>query len=76
MLRRVGRHPNIVELLDVYETPQSVVLVVELMAGGELFDRLVSTGPYSESGTQSQMVNALTLDPVHCCNDLAPQRLP
>ncbi|KAG2383357.1 hypothetical protein C9374_004694 [Naegleria lovaniensis] len=31
---------NIVELIDVYETPQKVYLVMELLTGGELFDRI------------------------------------
>jgi serine/threonine protein kinase len=47
--RRIGRHPDVVELLGVYETPSSVVLVMELMAG-ELFERIVSVGPYQEHG--------------------------
>jgi serine/threonine protein kinase len=47
--RKIGRHPQIVELLDVYETPVHVVMVFELMAG-ELFDRIVSVGPYAEHG--------------------------
>ncbi len=45
--RKIGKHPHVVELLDVYETSVSVVLVFELMAG-ELFERIVSLGPYQE----------------------------
>ncbi|ETV75971.1 CAMK/CAMK1 protein kinase, variant 1 [Aphanomyces astaci] len=47
-LRRIRTHPNIVTLLDVYETPSEVLLVMELCTGGELFERLAARGPYSE----------------------------
>jgi serine/threonine protein kinase len=49
VLRRVKRHPNIVELLDVYETAREVQLVLELCTGGELFERLADKGAYSEA---------------------------
>ena len=66
MQRRLGKHPYIVELLDVYETPQAVVLVFELMAG-ELFERLVAVGPYLEHG--SCHLNLLC----DCCNSFDTQ---
>ncbi|KAL7679272.1 putative protein kinase [Plasmopara halstedii] len=47
-LRRVKRHPNIVELIDVFETAREVHLVLELCTGGELFERLAEKGAYSE----------------------------
>jgi len=47
-LRKVKGHPNIVQLYDVYYNQEYVVLVLELLAGGELFDRIVSSGAYSE----------------------------
>lgn len=48
VLMQVGRHPNIVELKDVFLTETEVLLVMELLTGGELFDRMVEAGPYSE----------------------------
>lgn len=48
VLMEVERHPNIVELKDVYLTDHEVLLVMELLRGGELFDRMVERGPYSE----------------------------
>jgi serine/threonine protein kinase len=44
----VSAHPNIVSLLEVHETEESVQLVQELCEGGELFDRIVTLGPYPE----------------------------
>ncbi|OQS05638.1 calcium/calmodulin-dependent protein kinase [Thraustotheca clavata] len=47
-LRKIQKHPNIVTLLDVFETPGDVYVVMELCTGGELFERLAEKGPYSE----------------------------
>nr|XP_033785016.1 calcium/calmodulin-dependent protein kinase type IV [Geotrypetes seraphini] len=41
-------HPNIIKLLEVFETPTEISLVLELVTGGELFDRIVEKGYYSE----------------------------
>ncbi|XP_020979042.1 calcium-dependent protein kinase 10 isoform X2 [Arachis ipaensis] len=41
-------HPNVVKLKATYEDDENVHLVMELCAGGELFDRIVARGHYSE----------------------------
>ncbi|XP_064994173.1 calcium-dependent protein kinase 10-like [Musa acuminata AAA Group] len=41
-------HPNIVRLRAAYEDADAVHLVMELCEGGELFDRIVAKGHYSE----------------------------
>ena len=42
-------HPYIVKLLDLFIHPgQAVYLVMELLHGGDLFDRIVQKGRYSE----------------------------
>ncbi|VDO71731.1 unnamed protein product [Heligmosomoides polygyrus] len=40
VLRSVGGHSNVIELHEVYETPSDVILVLELVSGGELFDHV------------------------------------
>uniref|UniRef100_A0A0K0D9P7 Protein kinase domain-containing protein n=1 Tax=Angiostrongylus cantonensis TaxID=6313 RepID=A0A0K0D9P7_ANGCA len=40
VLRLVGGHSNVIELHEVYETPSDVILVLELVSGGELFDHV------------------------------------
>jgi len=42
------KHPNIVEMKHIYESPLEVFIVLELADGGELFDRIVKKGHYSE----------------------------
>jgi len=41
-------HENIVKLVETFESPKCVYLVMELVTGGELFDRIVEKGSYSE----------------------------
>lgn len=47
-LCKVAGHPNIVRLYDVFYDDQYVVLILEYLAGGELFTRIVKGGAYSE----------------------------
>jgi len=47
VLRRLD-HPNVVKLLEAYESKHSVYLVMQLVTGGELFDRIVEKGSYTE----------------------------
>lgn len=48
ILLRYGQHPNIITLRDVYEDERSVYLVMELMRGGELVDRIIGLKVFSE----------------------------
>eukprot|EP00271_Cylindrocystis_brebissonii_P007660 TRINITY_DN21239_c0_g1_i1.p1 TRINITY_DN21239_c0_g1~~TRINITY_DN21239_c0_g1_i1.p1 ORF type:complete len:509 (+),score=100.82 TRINITY_DN21239_c0_g1_i1:95-1621(+) len=46
----VSPHPNVINLLDVFEDSDAVHLVLELCSGGELFDRIVQQERFSEAG--------------------------
>ncbi|XP_022760810.1 calcium-dependent protein kinase 3-like isoform X2 [Durio zibethinus] len=48
IMHHLTGHRNIVELKGAYEDRHSVNLLMELCAGGELFDRLIVKGHYSE----------------------------
>lgn len=48
IMKLLPRHPNIVSLKDTYEDDNAVHLVMELCEGGELFDRIVARGHYTE----------------------------
>jgi len=43
------QHPNIIQLMEVIDTSDTLYLVLEFASGGELFDAIVNKGSYSES---------------------------
>ena len=47
IMKRI-RHENIVKLYDEFETETNLFLVMEPCSGGELFDRIIEKGWYSE----------------------------
>jgi len=49
IMHHLSGHPNIVTIKGAYEDATSVHLVMELCAGGELFDRIIQRGHYSEA---------------------------
>jgi calcium-dependent protein kinase len=49
IMHHLSGHPNIVTIKGAYEDPVAVHLVMELCAGGELFDRIIARGHYSEA---------------------------
>ncbi|XP_065920782.1 serine/threonine-protein kinase Chk2-like [Dysidea avara] len=42
------RHPCIIRIEDMYDTIDTLYIVLELVEGGELFDRIVKVGKFSE----------------------------
>ncbi|XP_013365129.1 PREDICTED: calcium/calmodulin-dependent protein kinase type 1B isoform X2 [Chinchilla lanigera] len=79
VLRRVS-HPNIVALEDVHESPSHLYLAMELVTGGELFDRIMERGSYTEKDAShlvGQVLGAVSylhsLGIVH--RDLKPENL-
>ncbi|CAL1385083.1 unnamed protein product [Linum trigynum] len=48
IMKHLPVHPNFVTLKDTYEDDTAVHLVMELCEGGELFDRIVARGHYTE----------------------------
>lgn len=41
-------HPNIVRLHDLYDTPNHLHMIIDLLSGGELFERILDKGHFSE----------------------------
>ncbi|KAI9174219.1 hypothetical protein LWI28_013969 [Acer negundo] len=61
-------HRNIVELKEAYEDRHSVNLIMELCAGGELFDRIIAKGHYSERAAANLCRQMVTV--VHYCHSM------
>ena len=61
-------HPNIIALEDTFEDRNYVHIVMELCSGGELFDRIVERGNYTEKSARD--IITVILDIVRHCHSL------
>ncbi|KAL6992788.1 Calcium-dependent protein kinase 19 [Sarracenia purpurea var. burkii] len=66
IMQHLSGHANIVEFKGAYEDRQSVHVVMELCAGGELFDRIIAQGHYSERAAASICRSIVNV--VHICH--------
>lgn len=71
-------HPNIIKLHETFEDHRNIYLVMELCVGGELFDRIVETGYFTESQAAAVMQHMLRaiyyMHENHICHrDLKPE---
>lgn len=41
-------HPNIIKLYETFEDTRNIYLVMEMCEGGELFDRILDKGNFTE----------------------------
>ncbi|XP_029122402.1 calcium-dependent protein kinase 29 [Elaeis guineensis] len=55
IMRGLPAHPNIVQLRDAFEDKEAVHLVMEVCEGGELFDRIIARGHYTERAAATVM---------------------
>ncbi|KAJ3670221.1 hypothetical protein LUZ60_010545 [Juncus effusus] len=67
IMRHLPPHPNIVSLKDTYEDSRAVHLVMELCEGGELFDRIVARGHYTERAAAD--VTKTIVEVVQICHE-------
>jgi len=79
VLRKLN-HSNIVQLRETFEDKQKVYLVMELVTGGELFDRIVEKGSYTERDASALIRQILeAVDYMHSQGvvhrDLKPENL-
>ncbi|XP_059360895.1 calcium/calmodulin-dependent protein kinase type 1D-like [Carassius carassius] len=79
VLRKI-KHENIVALEDICESPNHLYLIMQLVSGGELFDRIVEKGFYTEKDASTlirQVLDAVnylhSMGIVH--RDLKPENL-
>jgi len=73
-------HKNVIYMREMFDTPTKLYLMMELVTGGELFDRIVNRGSYSEKDASEvvrQIVEAIEylhgIGIVH--RDLKPENL-
>jgi len=74
------KHPGIIAMRDLFETKHEMYIVMELVNGGELFDKIVEKGSYTEleaGKLVAQVLSAIDYlhehDVVH--RDLKPENL-
>ncbi|GFO25451.1 serine/threonine-protein kinase h1 homolog [Plakobranchus ocellatus] len=58
VLRRV-KHMYIIQLVEVFEAPEKVYMVMELATGGELFDRIIAKGSFTERDATRVLIMVL-----------------
>lgn len=80
IMQRVGAHPNVISLAEIFETNEKMNLVMELITGGELFDKIVQLHHYTEKDA-SRVVQQILKACLHlhengiCHRDLKPENL-
>jgi serine/threonine protein kinase len=79
-IMKMLNHPFIVNLYDVLQTQNNIYLILELVTGGELFDRIVSAKKFDEDTGRrffQQLVVALHFCHKQgvCHRDLKPENL-
>ncbi|EFC42729.1 predicted protein [Naegleria gruberi] len=79
-IMKIMKHPNIVNLKEVLQTENNIYVIMELVTGGELFDRIVAAEKFDEITARRyfhQLVSAIE----YCHNqgiahrDLKPENL-
>lgn len=75
---RSMNHPNIIKLYEVFEDEHNVYLIFEICEGGELFDRIIERGYFSEMSAITIFKQIMkSLDYCHksgiCHRDLKPE---
>jgi serine/threonine protein kinase len=79
LLRKL-KHENIIRLYEVYESPNNIHMILELLEGGELFDKIKKKVLFKEIDVKIIMRSILlALEEVHSKNmvhrDLKPENL-
>ncbi|XAR69840.1 Non-specific serine/threonine protein kinase [Bertholletia excelsa] len=68
IMHHLAGHPNVISIVGAYEDAIAVHVVMELCAGGELFDRIIQRGHYSEK--QAAELARLIVGVVEACHSL------
>lgn len=79
IMRKIN-HPNLLKIYEVYESDNSIYIVLDLIEGGELFARLTSKAYYDEEKLAKLLANLLSplahLHKLHIIHrDLKPENI-
>eukprot|EP00993_Chasmostoma_nieuportense_P000551 NODE_1506_length_1478_cov_28.091784_g1428_i0.p1 GENE.NODE_1506_length_1478_cov_28.091784_g1428_i0~~NODE_1506_length_1478_cov_28.091784_g1428_i0.p1 ORF type:complete len:425 (-),score=139.33 NODE_1506_length_1478_cov_28.091784_g1428_i0:102-1376(-) len=79
LLKRL-QHQHIVEVKAVFETQELLLVVMELLSGGDLFDKIVELKHYTEGVAAQLIANVLAavqfMHSAHICHrDLKPENI-
>jgi len=77
-IMKIMDHPNIVKLFESFEDHRNIYLVLELCTGGELFDRIIESGHFTEPQAATVMQHMFRaiyyMHENHICHrDLKPE---
>lgn len=77
---KLFRHPHIIKLYEVIETPTDIFMIMEYVSGGELFEYIVSNGRLSENEARrffQQIISSVEYCHRHMVvhRDLKPENL-
>lgn len=77
---KLFKHPHVIRLYEVIETPKEIFLVMEYVSGGELFDYIVNQGKLDEKEARrffQQIVSGIEYCHMHRVvhRDLKPENL-
>ncbi|ELP87397.1 myosin light chain kinase, putative [Entamoeba invadens IP1] len=62
VMKKLSNHPNVVKLYDVFEDDKTILMVIEFMSGGELYDQIIQRGSFTEADASDivyQILSAL-----------------
>ncbi|KAG8374020.1 hypothetical protein BUALT_Bualt11G0087500 [Buddleja alternifolia] len=68
IMHHLAGHPNVISIVGAYEDAVAVHVVMELCAGGELFDRIIQRGHYTER--KAAELARLIVGVVEACHSL------
>ena len=73
-------HPHIIRIHDAFEMGHTLYIVMELVTGGDLFDKIIEVGRYDEDNARRVLLKVMEavrylhdLDIVH--RDLKPENI-
>ncbi|KMT11597.1 hypothetical protein BVRB_5g109120 [Beta vulgaris subsp. vulgaris] len=68
IMHHLAGHPNVINIIGAYEDAVAVHVVMDLCAGGELFDRIIQRGHYTER--KAAHLARLIVGVVEACHSL------